>query len=348
MAKPVTIVITSDRYGDDPAGLPLEHELAQAFPELDMTLRGAPGATEDDLIAVARDADALLVSTRDRFTPRVLANIPRVKVIGQYGAGLDNIDLDAATEAGIVVTHYPGYCTAEVADHAMALILAVNRRILELDHDVRAGAWQRHGADLDSILRGPIPSLSQSTLGIVGFGRIGQAVARRAHVFGMNLLVADPYVDPGIPGAMSATPLSLDDLIPQADILTLHCSLTAETHGLIGAEELALMKPTASIINTSRGPVVDLEALANHLAENPHARAAVDVVDPEPLPGDHPLGSLPNVIHTPHAAYYSEQSVITVRTETFNAAVAVLMGMEPHTVANPAVLSTVSLQPSPG
>lgn len=321
----------------------LERELIGNFPELDVTLRGAPAATEDDLIRIGQDADALLVSTREAVTRRVLENISNVKVISRYGVGLDNVDLDAAADVGIVVTHYPGYCTSEVADHAMALLLAVNRRIVELDRDLHAGAWSRFGSATGGVLRGPIPPLRQLTLGIVGFGRIGQAVADRARPFGLTLLVADPYVGPDVVEANGGKLLPLDELLPRADLVTLHAPLTPETRGMIDARRLAMMKPDASIINTARGPIIDLDALAAHLEQHPQARAALDVVYPEPLAADHPLYQLPNVIHTPHSAYYSEQSVVTLRTETFNEAMAVLMGTRPRTVANPAVLDKVSL-----
>lgn len=345
MARKVKVVVTSDRYGSETTGLELERELVHEFPELDIELVGAPSESEEQLIEVGRDADALLVSTREAVTRHVLENIPNVKVISRYGVGLDNVDLDAAAEVGIVVTHYPGYCTSEVADHAMALLLALNRRIVELDRDLHDGAWVRYGSATGGILRGPIPPLRQSTLGIVGFGRIGQAVADRARGFGLRLLAADPYVAPDVVEANGATLLPLDELLPQADYITLHTPLTPETRGLINAERLARMKPDAAIINTARGPIIDLDALVKHLVANPQARAALDVVYPEPFPTDHPLYRLPNVIHTPHAAYYSEQSVITVRRETFAEAMAVLMGKQPRTIANPAVLERVSLEP---
>ncbi len=347
MVTPVKVFVTSDRYGSETSGLELEREMIQRFPELDIDLRGAPAQNEDQLIELGQEADALLVSTREAITRRVLENIPNVKVISRYGVGLDNVDLDAAADVGIVVTHYPGYCTAEVADHAMALLLAVNRRIVEQDRDLHDGAWTKFGSATGGILRGPVPPLRQMTLGIVGFGRIGQALAERARPFGLTMLASDPYVAPDVAEARGVTLLPLDEMLPQVDLLTIHAPLTPETRGLISAARLAAMKPDASIINTARGPIIDLDALAAHLQQHPIARAALDVVYPEPLPADHPLYTLPNVIHTPHSAYYSEQSVITVRQETFNEAMAVLMGHLPRTVANPAVLERVSLSPRP-
>jgi D-3-phosphoglycerate dehydrogenase len=275
----------------------------------------------------------------------VLENIPRVKVISRYGVGLDNVDLDAASDAGIVVTHYPGYCTAEVADHALAMILAHNRRIVEQDRALREGAWLEHGPATRRILRGPIQPLREQTLGIVGFGRIGQAVAARAKPFGVSIIAADPYIDPEIIRGAGAEPVTLEELLRRADIVTVHTPLTPETRGMIDAAALALMRPSAVLVNTARGPIVDLPALAQALTNGDIAGAALDVVDPEPLPGDSPFYGLSNVILTPHSAYYSERSVDVVRRETLLEALQVLRGRRPRTVANPAVLEKVSLAP---
>jgi D-3-phosphoglycerate dehydrogenase len=347
MDNTFTVVITSDRYGAETAGLDRERGLLSQFPEISVDVRGEPSSSEDELIAIGHRADALLVSTREAITRRVCENIPQVKVISRYGVGLDNVDLDAATDNGIVVTHYPQYCTSEVADHAVALLLALNRRVVELDHDLREGAWSKRGAATTQILRGPVPALRVLTLGIVGFGRIGQAVAKRAAPFGLRLLVSDPYVPDGVVTAAGAEAVSLDALLDASDLVTLHCPLTPETRGVIGAAELARMKDDAAIVNTARGPLIDLDALATVLQNRPTFRAALDVVHPEPLPMDSPLLSLPNVILTPHAAYYSIQSVETVRNETFLAAIAVLRGVLPPTVANPDVLKRVPLVPDP-
>ena len=340
-----TVIVTSDRYGNETRGLELEQELAAAVTDLDVTLLGRASTTEDELIRVAQDADAMLVSTREAITRRVLENIPRVKVIARYGVGLDNVDLDAAADAGIVVTHYPGYCTSEVADHALAMILALNRRIVEQDRALREGAWVEHGPSTRRILRGPIQPLREQTLGIVGFGRIGQAVAARAKPFNMTIVAADPYIDPEVMIAAGVEPVTLPELLRRADIVTLHSPLTPETRGLIDAAALALMKPTAVLVNTARGPIVDLPALAQAVTAGKIGGVALDVVDPEPLPADSPFYQMPNVILTPHSAYYSERSVDVVRRETLLEALQVLRGKRPRTVANPAVLHKVTLEP---
>lgn len=326
-----TVVVTSDRYGNETQGLEFEQALIAEVADLDVTLMGRPSITEDDLIQIGQEADAMLVSTREAIT--------------RYGVGLDNVDLDAAADAGVVVTHYPGYCTAEVADHALSMILALNRRIVELDRSLRAGAWVEHGPATRGILRGPVQPLREQTLGIIGFGRIGQAVASRARPFGLTIIAADPYIDPEVIRGAGAEPVTLDELLERADIVTIHSPLTPETRGLIDAAALSRMKPTAVLVNTARGPIIDLPALAQALQDGVIAGAALDVVDPEPLVAGSPFYGLPNVILTPHSAYYSERSVDVVRRETLFEALKVLRGKRPLTVANPAVLEKVSLAP---
>ena len=336
------IVSTSSRYDFD-----IEEAMLRepAYAGLDADLRAAVCVTEDDVIAAGAEADALLVSTREGISRRVLERLPRCKVVSRYGVGLDNVDLVAAAELGIVVTHFPEYCTNEVADHALALSLALNRRVVELDRDLRRGAWVEHAHATTKILRGPVPALRELTLGIVGFGRIGRAVAARARPFGLAILAADPYVASETIAAAGVEPVTLDELLARADIVSLHCPLTPETRGLIGEAELRRMKSGAVLVNTARGPLLDLPAVTAALASGALAAAALDVVYPEPLPADSPLYGLPNVILTPHAAYYSERSAEVVRRETFEAALAVLQGMRPRIVANPAVLANVPLAP---
>ena len=339
MSLPFRILGTSDRYE-----LSLEQRMLAEYPDLPVDLKGAVCATEDELIAAAEEVDALITSSREAVTRRVFEHLPRLKVMSRHGVGLDNVDLEAATEHGVVVTHFPMYCTDEVADHTMALILALQRRIVELDHNLRQGAWIEHGHHLDRILRGPVPALRELTLGLVGFGRIARAVTRRVQGFGLTVVAADPYRDPSELVALGVSPVTLDTLLTSADIVSLHCPLTRETEGLIGTRELGLMKPRGILVNTARGPIVDLAALIPVL-EQGHLSAGLDVVDPEPLPVDSPLYRLPNVILTPHAAYYSQRSVEVLRTETFTDTLAVLRGQRPRVVANPAVLTRVNLIP---
>jgi D-3-phosphoglycerate dehydrogenase len=336
-----SVVITSVRYETD-----WELSKLSQLDDVEIELRGGSVHSEDELISLANGADALLISSREAITPRVLDTLANCRVIARYAVGLDNIDLEGAAERGIVVTHSPDYCTNEVADHTLALILALNRRIVEFDQDLHAGAWVDHQYKMNHILRGPIQPLREQTLGIIGFGRIGRAVAQRAAAFGLSLIVADPYIKADVAANLGATLVSLGDLLESADIVTLHCPLTIETEGLIGGAEFGLMKPTAVLVNTARGPIVDLDAAIDALSNRRIAAAALDVVYPEPLPLDSPLYALANVILTPHAAYYSERSRHQVGIETLDGALAVLRGQRPRTIANPKVLERVSLRPA--
>lgn len=342
MAGPFKIVLTSDRYNNEVDSLALEYQLLADNSDLEIELQTISGEDMEEVIAAADGADVLMASTRESFSRDVLERLKTIKVLSRYGVGLDNVDLDAAAELGIVVTHYPAYCTAEVADHALSLILALNRRIVWLDRELKAGAWVRHGRATGEILHTKIEPLREQTLGIIGLGRIGKLVAERARPFGLTILVHDPYIDPAT-APDYVTLVELNDLLARADIVTLHCPLTPETRGLINAERLSLMKPSAYLVNTARGPIIDLDALVVTLQAGGLAGAGLDVVDPEPLPEDSPLYKMDNVILTPHSAYYSERSVDIVRRQTLLQALRVLRGQQPEVVANPAVLDRVSL-----
>ena len=303
-----------------------------------------PCSTEDDLIAAGRGADGILAGN-EPFTRRVLDSYDTVRVISRPAVGFDQVDTAAATDRGIVVTHVPDYCTDEVSDHALALILALHRRVPWLDGAVKAGGWRLapgYGGDRPATFHagqspGPQRQLRGQTLGIIGFGRIGRRVAEKARGFGLRLLAHDPFVAPaaGEPYGVSLT--GRDDLLREADIVTLHCLLNAGTRGLIGAAQLALMKPTALLVNTARGPLVDAAALVGALQSGRIAAAALDVTDPEPPGADHPLLALPNVILTPHTAYYSDRSRAEVRRRGVEHILQVLRGGWPDAVANPAV-----------
>ena len=335
-----TVIMTSNRYNKDMAP---EQRILDQFPELDIDLRGIPVSDEDDLIARCVDADALLCSTLEAINHRVLSSLPKLKVVSRYGVGLDNVDLDAATDLGIIVTHYPQYCTSEVADHAVSLILGLNRRIVEFDRDLRQGAWVAKRFETRKMLSHVIPPLREQTLGIIGFGRIGRESAKRMAPFGVKIVVCDPYIDPTEITSRGAEPVALDELLSRSDIITIHSPLTPETRGLLGKKQFAAMKPGAILVNTARGPILDLEALTDALSSGHLGGAGLDVFYPEPLPIESPFYSMPNVILTPHAAYYSERSVETVRNETLNQALLALSGRRPTTVANPGVLEKVAL-----
>jgi D-3-phosphoglycerate dehydrogenase len=341
MTKPAfNMVITSDRYD-----LLWEEQTLASLPDMAVELTTAQCEGEDDFIEATREADAILLTSRDAITPRVVSALDRCRVISRYAVGIDRIDLEAATRKGIVVTYVPDYCTAEVADHALALILALNRRIVELDRELRTGAWLRNAYHTTRILHGPVPPLREQTLGIIGIGRIGSQVARRAAPFGMRVLAADPYLTRGEIAERGAEPVDMQTLAREADIVSIHCPLTTETTGLIDRNWLALLKPAAVVVNTARGSVIELDDLVEALQQGRIAGAALDVVHPEPLPEHSPLYAMPNVILTPHSAYYSERSILRVREDALDGALRVLRGQFPRTVANPEVMALLDLAP---
>jgi D-3-phosphoglycerate dehydrogenase len=278
------------------------------------------------LVDICRDADGI-ITQYGAFTPSVLGALPRCRVIARYGVGVDTVDLAAATARGIVVANVPDYGTEEVSTHAIALVLALHRRLLRFDRAVKGGVW-------DFAVGAPIPRLSGLTLGVIGFGRIGSTVAHRLHAFGLTVVASDPYVT-AFPDWVK--PLPLDDLLAVSDVVSIHCPLTPETHHLLDERALRRLKPTAILVNTARGGIVDTAALARTLAEGRIAGAGIDVLEHEPLPADHPLASLDNVLLTPHAAFYSEGSILELKRKVARAVLDVLEGRRPASVVNPEV-----------
>ena len=229
-----------------------------------------------------------------------------------------------------MVANVPDYCIAEVADHTMALLLAWWRRIGELDHQVRATGW---GVPVKPVYR-----LEGKTLGILGLGRMGQAVAARARGFKLRLIGFDPYLPQEVFASLGVEARNLDDLFRTADIVTIHSLLTPETRGIICERTLRLMKPTAVVVNTSRGGLVATDDLVRALREAWIAGAALDTIEGEPLPMDHPIRSLPRVLLTPHVAWYTEESERDLRRRAAHIVVQALRGERPPSLLNPEVL----------
>lgn len=301
---------------------------------------GAELVLGDSANPTIRDAEIILTAGM-RFAAEVLPTLERCRLIVRYGIGVDTIDLAAATACGIVVSNAPTYCVNEVADHAAGLLLSFARRIPWLDRQVRAGNWWSVQLEQLGVRR-----LSTLTLGIVGLGKIGRSVARRMAPFGFRILGYDPYLDDEQVRALGATPATLDDLLRESDIVSLHVPLMPQTRGLIGASKLALMKPTAAIVNTSRGPVIDEAALIHALQADRLFGVALDVLDQEPPAQDNPLLSMDplRVILTPHFASVSAEALPDLQQEVSAAAAAVLDGRWPPSVMNPDVVPKVPLR----
>jgi len=289
------IVVTDSNYPD------LAHELAVAAKH-GATLEEARCTSPEEVVHAARGADVLLVQFA-QVTRKAIDVMAANAAIVRYGVGLDNIDVSAAQCRGVRVAYVPDYATGEVADHTVALILAALRRIIPLDRSVRHGKW-----DSVEICR-PIQSFAHSVVGIVGFGRIAREVHARLQSFGFSSVVSDPYADETVLHRLHARAVDLDTLFAIADVVTLHAPLVETTKHLADARRLGLMKPTAFIVNTARGALIDTDALEELLQSKRIGGAALDVFEEEPLPARSILQNLPNVILTPHAAWYSIQSL---------------------------------------
>lgn len=319
MSKPLAVIAI-----DLPAGL-LEDLRRSVHP---LVTGGDPAAVAE---ALPR-AEGILCSALLPLPATVLETAPNLRVISNFGVGYNNVDLAAATARGIAVCNTPGVLSGAVADLTMALVLAIARRLFANATYARSG-WTR---------REPPPPLgwdpAGKVLGIVGFGRIGQAVAHRARAFGMEVVYHD-LVDAPVEGLEACVPLPLDELLERADVVSLHVNLDPSTHHLIGAPQLERMKPTAWLINTSRGQVVDQAALTAALREGRIAGAALDVLDPEPPAPDEPLLALENVIVLPHIGSATVETRAAMRDLAVRNLVAVLTGRTPPSCVNPAVLA---------
>lgn len=291
----------------------------------------APSGDEAVLADLARDVVGILTCFA-KTTGKVIEAAPDLRIVARYGVGVDNIDVATATRRGIPVTNVPDYCVEEVSDHALALILAASRQVARYDRAVRAGRW-------DLKVGRPMHRLRGQTLGILGLGRIGTRLAEKALALGFRVLAHDPVVPPARAEALGARMVSLTDLLAEADAVSLHVPLTPQTRHLIGAAELARMKPGAVLVNTARGDLVDLDALREALAAGRIAGVALDVLPQEPPDPNDPLLRMENVILTPHAAFYSEESLVELQTKAAEEVARCLRGEPLRSVVNPEVLA---------
>ncbi len=315
------------------------------FPNLDLArevvsragaeLRLASQPTAEGIVAAAREADALLV-TYAKINADMIREMRKCKIISRFGIGVDNVDIEAATRQGIVVTKVPDYCIDEVSDHAMALLLSLVRKIPFSSARAHAGRWEMPAVT-------PIHRLRGTVLGLVGFGRIPQLVAPKAQSFGIRVVAYDPYVPQAVMDKAGVGQVEFAELLKISDYISIHSPLLPETHHLFSTDVFRQMKPSAVIVNTSRGPVVDEAALARALDAKQMAGAALDVMEQEP-PVNSPLFGRDNVILTPHTSFYSVESLEELQTKAAEEVVRVLSGQPPRNPVNPEALAVPRAQ----
>jgi D-3-phosphoglycerate dehydrogenase len=285
---------------------------------------------DEQFAAVAKDADAIL-NADFKLTRPLIGSLRQCRIISRFGTGVDNIDVEAATERGIPVANVPEFCTEEVANRAWTLLMGIACQLIGADRSVRRGHWRSPG-NVGTL------QIEGQTLGLVGFGKIARAVGKRGRVFGMNVITHDPYLSENVAQAEGVTLCSLETLFRTSDFISLHVPATPETHRLINAKTLALMKSTAVLVNTARGALVDEAALSQRLQQGLLAGAGLDVFDPEPPSSENPLLLNERVILTPHSAALTAAALGKVRRLCVDSVVRVLKGQRPIHVVNPSVL----------
>ncbi|MGA2639312.1 MAG: C-terminal binding protein [Spirochaetia bacterium] len=310
-----TVVIADDRYA-------AYDEEKAVLAELDAEVRVFSSSSPSEARTAFADADAILVNLFP-MTAEIIEGLAKCRVISRYGVGYDNVAVDAATRRGIWVTFVPDYCFEEVADHALALLLCCIRKIGYKDRMIRQGKWNLHRDQ-------PCYRVEGRTLGILGYGNVAHTMLRKVSGLGFGrVIMCDPYVRASTVKAAGAVPVDLHVLLAESDYISVHVPLTSETRHMIGRAELARVKPGAILVNTARGPVLDEHAVAEALRDGKLGGAGLDVFEEEPLPRDSPLRQLDNVIFTDHAGWYSEESVVELKTKAARNAAAVLAGGTP-------------------
>ncbi len=310
MAGPVIAVADSVFPSLDPA--------KAALARLNPTIRMSKSSNADDILAVAKDADAILV-TYAKLTRDILLQLTKCKAIGRFGLGVDNIDLPTAKEKGIAVNYVPDYCIREVSDHAMALLLALIRKIPLSNRLVQSGRWE-----MPAVV--PIRRLEGTVLGLIGFGHIPRLVVPKAQAFGMKVIAYDPFVKPEQFKAVKVEGVDLDTLLKTSDYISVHAPLLPATRGMLNADAFAKVKKGVYIVNTARGPLIDEPALVVALDAGQVGGAALDVVTAEPLAKDSPLLGRDNVILTPHTGFYSIEALEELQTKCATDVARVLSG----------------------
>jgi D-3-phosphoglycerate dehydrogenase len=314
-----TVLITDHVFG----GLGIEHDV---LGPLGAEIVQAPATDEATLVELARGADALLVCYA-KVTRAVVEAAAEggCRVIARYGIGYDNVDLEAATEAGIVVTNVPDYCLDEVADHAMALLLALARGVIEGSGIVREGGW--------AVPQGAVHRLEGRRMALIGVGRIGRKLAERALAFGYEVVGYDPFLEDWSLDGLTRVD-SVEEAVAEADVISLHAPLTPENRHLIGERTIPLMRRAPIVVNTARGGLIDLEAATRALDDGRLGGLALDVTEPEPLPEDHPLRRHPRAVITPHTAFYSVEAQAELQRRAAEEVLRGLRGEPPRRPVN--------------
>jgi D-3-phosphoglycerate dehydrogenase len=314
-------VLLTDKI--DTAGMEILEKVAE--------VKFSSSLSEDVLASEASDVDGMIVRVPAFVTRKVLENARRLKVVGRFGVGYENIDVEAATEKGVVVTYTPGANTLSVAEHVIGLMFALAKQITQADNAVRKHDWEMrlHYSGME---------LAEKTLGLVGLGRIGTCIAGLARGLGMSVLVFDPYVGKERAGELGVELLTLEPLLSRSDFIVICCALTDETRGLIDEKALALLKPTAYLVNVARGPIVDEQALIKALRDKRIAGAALDVFEKEPPDPNNPLLKLDNVILSPHIAGVAQDASRRISVWVAEDVVRVLNREPPKYPVNPQVL----------
>ena len=314
-------------------------EELEILEKLDCQVVQAVCKTEEETIVACRDAHAVL-NTSAKITRRVIAELKEALVICRYGIGVDNVDIPAATEHGIIVANVPDFCFDQVADTAMSLILSVPRKVHLLNNLVHQGIWKKDVAK-------PVHNFRGATLGIFAFGNIGRNVCRRAIPFGFRIIVHDPYLTPEKVREYPVTLVDFGTLLKESDLLTIHAPLTEETRHKFDEAAFRRMKPSAFFFNLGRGPIHDQKALTRALKEGWIAGAGLDVLEKEPPDSEDPILMLDNVVFTPHYASYTEEAYQELQVKTGENAAAVLRGEFPKYVFNPEVRANARLLKRP-
>lgn len=318
--QPPTVAVLGARFGD----LKIEERLLRP---LRVRLVEGSGQDEGETARLCAGAEVILCGGAPKISASTIRQLPELKGIVRYGIGVDTVDLNEATRRGVFVANVPDYCIDEVASHALALILSWTRKLPTAHQSTQSGRW-------DVGVLKPMQSFRDLTLGIVGFGKIARTLARMARPLGFQVCASDPYVESKELFKKKVQPRTLKQLLKVSDLISLHLPLDAKTHHLIDEKNLRLMKPTAYLINTSRGGLIDEIALYQAVKEGWIAGAALDVLEKEPWRSDSPLRSLENIMVTPHSAWYTERSQKELRRKACAEVIRILRGKIPTNLVN--------------